>query len=312
MMLWDKYEPKTFKDYLGHDELVAKIEGWIEDDDLPHFIFAGPPGTGKTLLAHRTRDAYLKERVGLDSFEYNGSNERGIDAMRKIASKVLAMSMTGRKKIVFIDEAEQLTDDAWKLLKVVTGERLYTAKTIFIFATNDITSIPDVIHSRCYIEMFDPFTPDIMRVMATRVLRGEGMDVIDRDVVDALIAMSGGDMRKFVGTYLKDYLANPKMALADLPAGKSEKLVPVIVGLLKKLPPKEWDAMKSIVSTMQKLKEKLSAREILPLFVEATQDCEVAEFAGWTSSWIRQGVAEEIALTAFASKVARRSKWKGE
>jgi len=308
MMLWDKYEPKTLKEYMGHVELVGKIENWMADDDLPHFIFAGPPGTGKTLLAHRIRDAYLKERVVIDYFEYNGANDRGIDAMRTICSKVLAMSMSGRKKIVFIDEAEQLTEPAWQLLKVVTGERLYTAKTIFIFATNDISCIPEAIKSRCYVEIFDPFTPDIMHRMAKKVLNGEGMDVIGIEVVDALIAMSGGDMRKFVGTYLKDYIANPAMTIADLPHGKSERLVPVIEGILKKLPPKEWDAMKSIVSTIGTLKEKMSTREILPVFVEATKDLEVAEFAGWVSSWIRQGVPEEIALVAFASKVARRAK----
>jgi replication-associated recombination protein RarA len=306
-MLWDKHEPKNLKEYLGHAELVGKIAKWSEEDDLPHFIFAGPPGTGKTLLAHIVRDHYLKERAVVDFFEYNGSNERGIDTMRKICSTILSSGKTGRKKIFFIDEAEKLTDDAWALLKVVTGEKMYTSKTIFIFATNDFSVFPESIVSRCYVEFFDPFTPEVMREMAKKVLAAEKAEYKE-PLVDAMISASSGDMRKFVGTYLKDYIANPAMTVDDLPKGKQEKLVPVVASILKKMSGTEFSIMKAVVAAIRQLKEKLPTREILPVFVEAMQDVEVAEFVGWVSSWMRQGVPEEIALVAFASKVARRLK----
>ncbi|ELZ06624.1 replication factor C small subunit [Natrialba aegyptia] len=43
----EKYRPERLDEIKGHENIVPRLERYVEQDDLPHLMFAGPAGTGK-------------------------------------------------------------------------------------------------------------------------------------------------------------------------------------------------------------------------------------------------------------------------
>ncbi len=47
-LLWvEKYRPKSLKDIVNQKEIVARLQKFVAEKNMPHLLFAGPPGTGK-------------------------------------------------------------------------------------------------------------------------------------------------------------------------------------------------------------------------------------------------------------------------
>ena len=301
--LLEKYELNSLNDYIGKEKFVEYIREWVDDDDLPHLILSGPPGTAKTSFAR----CIIKLQFGnnrLDVKELNGSNERGIDVIRGLDAFISMKSWTGKRRIVFIDEAEQLTPDAWKALKVMTNDNRKTC--VFIFATNHPDKIPEAIRSRCWEEIFDPNTDETMMAMVDRVLTGENikrnptMEIVIRKIVE----LSHGDMRTMMETYIRNLVSNPDMRLDELPGGSREKIIEIFKSILGKLKDKpEYLKMTTILVTIQKLRAKIPVSEIVLGIVHALESVKLAKSAGFVLSWIRQGVPEEVALTSFSAEI---------
>lgn len=48
--IWtEKYRPDTLEGYVGNDVVKAKLEQYIQTQDIPHLLFYGTAGTGKCL-----------------------------------------------------------------------------------------------------------------------------------------------------------------------------------------------------------------------------------------------------------------------
>ena len=48
--IWiEKYRPQTLDDVVGHEAITQRLRQYINQQDLPHLLFAGPAGTGKCL-----------------------------------------------------------------------------------------------------------------------------------------------------------------------------------------------------------------------------------------------------------------------
>ncbi|ELY65530.1 replication factor C small subunit [Natrinema versiforme] len=43
----EKYRPERLDEIKGHEDIVPRLQRYVEQDDLPHLMFAGPAGTGK-------------------------------------------------------------------------------------------------------------------------------------------------------------------------------------------------------------------------------------------------------------------------
>ncbi|MEY7849301.1 replication factor C small subunit [Natrarchaeobius sp. A-rgal3] len=43
----EKYRPERLDEIKGHENIVPRLRRYVEQDDLPHLMFAGPAGTGK-------------------------------------------------------------------------------------------------------------------------------------------------------------------------------------------------------------------------------------------------------------------------
>ena len=142
--LWvEKYRPKTVSDCILPDRLKTVFQNFVDKKSIPNLMLTGTAGVGKTTVARAMCD-----EIGLSNMYINASKERGIDTLRtKVESYATSMSLTGGRKVIIMDEADNLTPDAQMALRgIIEG---VSSNCTFIFTCNFKARIIDAIHSRC-------------------------------------------------------------------------------------------------------------------------------------------------------------------
>lgn len=47
--MWtEKYRPDSLDELINHEDIRGRLEAFVEEDEVPHMLYAGPAGTGKT------------------------------------------------------------------------------------------------------------------------------------------------------------------------------------------------------------------------------------------------------------------------
>ena len=149
-VLWvEKYRPKTVEDCILHESVKSTFQEFVNKKEIPNLLLSGSAGVGKTTIARA-----LCEEVGCDYLLLNGSGEdRGIESMRtQVRNYATTMSLTGGRKVIIIDEADNLTDAAQKALRAIIEE--VSLNCSFIFTCNFVNRIIEPIHSRCAVINF--------------------------------------------------------------------------------------------------------------------------------------------------------------
>lgn len=197
-ILTEKYRPKTLDEVVGHDAAVEAFDDFL-DDGMPHVLLSGPPGVGKTTVV----TAFARELYG-DSFqsnfrEFNASDDRGIDIVRKEIKEWCrrAPSDGHDYKIVFLDEADQLTKDAQPALRRPIEQ--FSDTTRFALSCNYVNRLIGPLQSRCQPMHFGRLDDAAVEEMITRVIDGEGIDAED-NAIEKIISGSRGQVRDAINT----------------------------------------------------------------------------------------------------------------
>jgi replication factor C small subunit len=196
--LWiEKYRPKNLDDVAGQNEIVERLKAYVKIKNVPHLLFAGPAGTGKTTSAL----ALAKELYGINwkrNFnELNASDERGINIIRGKIKDFARTAPLGKAdfKIIFLDEADSLTNDAQSALRRTIEK--YTHICRFILSVNYSSKVIEPIQSRCTVFRFSPIKPDDIKKYLLKIAQNEKLQ-ITQDGLDTVIFISRGDMRKAI------------------------------------------------------------------------------------------------------------------
>ena len=197
--IWiEKYRPQTLDDIHGQEAIVERLQSYIAQDDVPHLLFSGPAGIGKTTAATAiAREIYGEDNWRGNFLELNASDQRGIDVVRDRIKGFARSSFGGDFRIVFLDEADSLTDDAQSALRRTMEQ--FSDNTRFILSCNYSSKIIDPIQSRCAVFRFSPLSDAAVAAQTREIAAAEGIEVTDAGV-DALVYAADGDMRRAINS----------------------------------------------------------------------------------------------------------------
>ncbi len=194
--LADRMRPETFAEFFGQHDIVAEgklLRNLVRQQELRSCIFWGPPGVGKTTLAQIVARESSARLVVLSAVE---SGKAALMSVVKDAEQALAR---GEKTILFVDEIHRWNKAQQDALLPFVEKGIVT----LIGATTENPSfeIIGALLSRCRVFILHPLsTDDIVHILERAIGdndRGYGawQLSIDRDVIEFLAHMSGGDAR---------------------------------------------------------------------------------------------------------------------
>jgi len=166
LVLARKWRPERFADLVGQEQVTRTLAQAIASGRIAHaFLFTGIRGVGKTTAARILARCLNCERGptaepcgecaacteirqgrALDVVEIDGATYRKIDDARTIIENLSYRPARDRFKIYIIDEAHQLTDQAFNALLKTLEEP--PAHVKFILATTEPQKVPETILSR--------------------------------------------------------------------------------------------------------------------------------------------------------------------
>jgi replication factor C small subunit len=194
--IWiEKYRPTKLDEVVGQDEIIERLKAYVKTKNVPHLMFAGPAGTGKTTSAIALAKELFGDTWKQNFNELNASDERGIGIIRGKIKEFARTAPMGKAdfKIIFLDEADSLTNDAQSALRRTIEK--YTHICRFILSVNYSSKIIEPIQSRCTVFRFSPIKPDDIKKHMRKIGQKEKLE-ITQDGLETLIFIARGDMRK--------------------------------------------------------------------------------------------------------------------
>lgn len=148
-LLSEKLRPAQLADITLPSETIRSFERMVESGSILNMVFYGKPGIGKTSAAR-----ILLRELDADVYELNGSFNNGEKTMVKtIENFAYTVSLRGRPKVCFIDEADQMSTANQNAIRYTIENT--SGNTRFLLTANDVTKLTSAIKSRCLPVCFD-------------------------------------------------------------------------------------------------------------------------------------------------------------
>jgi DNA polymerase III subunit gamma/tau len=210
--LYRRWRAQTFGEIVGQEAVVETLRNAVRTGRVSHAVlFVGPRGTGKTSLARilakavnctdlRDGDACdtcpscvsIREGTTLDLVEIDAASNRGIDAVRDLRERLPYPPGELKRKVYILDEAHQITKDAWNaLLKSLEEPPEFV---VFMFASTEPSGFPPAILSR--LQRYDVrrlTIPEIEGKLA-RILAADGRTA-EPAALSLIARLAAGGMR---------------------------------------------------------------------------------------------------------------------
>jgi len=217
MVLARKYRPRRFSEMVGQDHVVRALTNALASGRLHHaYLFTGTRGIGKTTVSRilaKSLNCTGPDGTGgvtaepcgqcqacveidadryIDYIELDAASNRGIDEARELIERAAYKPSVGRFKVFMIDEAHQLTKDAFSaLLKTLEEPPDYLK---FVLATTDPDKMLPTVLSRCLQFNLRPMAPQTVQEHLVRVLADENV-THDAGSLRLLARAARGSMR---------------------------------------------------------------------------------------------------------------------
>lgn len=195
--LWvDKYRPNSTKNYVFENDTHKQfILGVIKNNTLPNLLLSGQRGTGKTSLVN-----VLKNELKIDDDDFLSQNSSNYTSIDNVRNSILPFTETlphGDFKVVFLDEAENLSQAAQTALQCIIEQSSDNVR--FIFSCNKAHKLKIELHSRLHELTFKGTDKDAMILQAGMILSKEKINA-KLDVLEYYLENCYPDFRKFIIT----------------------------------------------------------------------------------------------------------------
>jgi replication factor C subunit 3/5 len=212
----EKYRPQTIDDIIAHEEIIYTINKFIDSDMLPHLLFYGPPGTGKTSTILACAKKMYGNHYSPMVIHLNASDERGIDVVRcRIKDFATTRSIFGMNKVklVILDEADSMTEDAQLALRQIIVNCTYNTR--FCLICNYIGKIIPSLQSRFTKFRFCPLKKEQIIPKIKNIIDKEHLKYTDEGL-SAIYELSNGDMRRYLNMLQSIYLSYNEINLENI------------------------------------------------------------------------------------------------
>ena len=207
-----KYRPQTFSEIVGQQHVTRTLANAINSNRVAHaYIFSGVRGVGKTTSARILAKALncvkgptaepdgtcdscreISAGTSLDVLEIDAASNRGIDQIRELREMVRYAPASSRYKVVILDEAHQLTDEASNALLKTLEEP--PERVVFILATTRAEDLVETIKSRAQLFQFRALSFKEIAEEIERIAREEKL-TIEPGAVAVLARAAEGSLR---------------------------------------------------------------------------------------------------------------------
>jgi len=207
-----KYRPQAFDELISQEHVKTTLENAITQQRIAHgYIFSGQRGTGKTTVARIFARCLNCEQgptpypcgkcascleiaagSSMDVIEIDAASNRGINEMRELRESVRFRPARDRYKVFIVDEAHQITSEAFNaLLKTLEEPPEWV---VFLLCTTESHKIPSTIVSRC--QQFSFRSVDFAELVKRMewIMQQEGITA-DADAVAVLARAGEGSVR---------------------------------------------------------------------------------------------------------------------
>jgi DNA polymerase III subunit gamma/tau len=207
-----KYRPQTFQDVVNQEHVKTTLENAIAQNRIAHgYIFSGQRGTGKTTVARILARclncingptatpcgecASCREIAAggsPDVIEIDAASNRGINEMRELRENVRYQPSRDHYKIFIVDEAHQITNEAFNALLKTIEEPPEWA--VFVLCTTEAHKIPATIASRCQHFSFRSVDFNDLIARMAWICEQEGIEA-DQEALAVLAQAGEGSVR---------------------------------------------------------------------------------------------------------------------
>jgi len=209
LALYRKYRPGSFAQVIGQEHVTGPLTRALDTDRIHHaYLFTGPRGCGKTSSARimarsmncvqgptSTPCGVCQSCIDLapngpgsiDVIEIDAATYRGIDDAKELRERAIYAPVNSTYKIYIIDEAHQLTRDAFNVLLKLVEEPPPHLR--FIFATTEPDKIIPTLRSRTHHYPFRLVSAKVLQEHLQGLCESEGIKAEPAAV--ALVARAG-------------------------------------------------------------------------------------------------------------------------
>lgn len=189
-----KYRPKKFDDVLLSNDLRRKLQGIVNKKGGLSLLFYGNAGCGKTTVAKLINPE--------NTVFINCSTNNSIDTIRWLESEFASGVVSGGRRLLLLDEADNLTSDAQAAIRAVSEE--LALHNDFVLTANDPNKLTNAVRSRFLpvnfnLEQSDELTTQLKEHLSQIALL-EGHPPPSVKLLDQIVENTFPDVRRMIKT----------------------------------------------------------------------------------------------------------------